>query len=203
MPIYIPMTIRNLKDGSKKPWLCECYPNGRTDKRIRKMFATKGEATTYELHLMKEVDDKPWMGSKPDSRRLSDIVALWYSHYGCTLVNGDVVIQKFRHMVQAMGNPVASAFSSKMYSDFRSKRMSGDLVFVEEWIPACARMTTSDVTRYSCCCQFAIAQTVLSSLLLTDQCSAFSHSYLDSKSKPSSATLSYTLTKTRKNRRDH
>ncbi|EPT2927108.1 phage integrase, partial [Vibrio vulnificus] len=126
------MSIRNLKDGSKKPWLCECYPNGRSGKRVRKKFATKGEATTYELHLMKEVDDKPWMGSRPDSRRLSDIVALWYSHYGCTLVNGDVVIQKFRHMVRAMGNPVASAFSSKMYSDFRSKRMSGDLVFVDE-----------------------------------------------------------------------
>ncbi|HAS8326954.1 TPA: site-specific integrase, partial [Vibrio vulnificus] len=102
------MSIRNLKDGSKKPWLCECYPNGRSGKRVRKKFATKGEATTYELHLMKEVDDKPWMGSRPDSRRLSDIVALWYSHYGCTLVNGDVVIQKFRHMVRAMGNPVAS-----------------------------------------------------------------------------------------------
>ncbi len=37
------MSIRNLKDGSKKPWLCECYPQGRTSKRIRKRFATKGE----------------------------------------------------------------------------------------------------------------------------------------------------------------
>ncbi|NTJ38798.1 hypothetical protein HQK29_13825 [Vibrio vulnificus] len=52
---------------------------------------------------MKEVDDNPCMGSKPDSRRLSDIVDLWYSHYGCTLVNGDVIIQKFHHMVKAMG----------------------------------------------------------------------------------------------------
>lgn len=47
-------------------------------------------------------------------------------------MNGDVIIQKFHHMVKAMGNPVASTFSSKMYSDFRSKRMSGDLVFVDE-----------------------------------------------------------------------
>ncbi|CAH8217210.1 hypothetical protein VAEKB19_4040001 [Vibrio aestuarianus] len=23
------MSVRNLKDGSKKPWLCECYPQGR------------------------------------------------------------------------------------------------------------------------------------------------------------------------------
>ncbi len=61
------MSIRNLKDGSKKPWLCECYPNGRRGKRVRKRFTTKGEAVAYELHLMKKMDDKPWMGSKPDS----------------------------------------------------------------------------------------------------------------------------------------
>lgn len=126
------MSIRNLKDGSQKSWLCECYPQDRAGKRVRKCFTTKGDATTYELHLMKEVDDKPWMGSKPDSPPLSDIVDLWYSHYGRTFVNGDVIIQKFHHMVKAMGNPVASTFSSKMYSDFRSKRMSGDLVFVDE-----------------------------------------------------------------------
>ncbi|MBF4390370.1 DNA integration/recombination/inversion protein, partial [Vibrio anguillarum] len=24
------MFFGNLKAGSKKPWLCECYPNGRT-----------------------------------------------------------------------------------------------------------------------------------------------------------------------------
>ncbi len=98
------MSIRNLKDGSQKSWLCECYPQGRAGKRVRKCFTTKGDATAYELHLMKEVDDNPCMGSKPDSRRLSDIVDLWYSHYGCTLVNGDVIIQKFHHMVKAMGN---------------------------------------------------------------------------------------------------
>ncbi|HAS8103151.1 TPA: hypothetical protein I7658_01920 [Vibrio vulnificus] len=39
-------------------------------------------------------------------------------------------------------------------------------------------MTTSDVTRCRCCCQFAIAQTVPSSLLSTDQCSTFRNSYL-------------------------
>ena len=42
------MSVRNLKDGNKKPWLCECYPQGRTGKRIRKRFATKGEAAAFE-----------------------------------------------------------------------------------------------------------------------------------------------------------
>ncbi|MBT0343348.1 site-specific integrase, partial [Vibrio campbellii] len=54
------MSVRNLKDGSTKPWICECYPNGRAGKRVRKKFATKGEAKAFELQTMKEIDDKPW-----------------------------------------------------------------------------------------------------------------------------------------------
>ena len=51
------MPVRNLKDGSKKPWLCECYPQGRTGKRVRKRFATKGETLAFEPFTMREVDD--------------------------------------------------------------------------------------------------------------------------------------------------
>ena len=64
------MTVRNLKDGSRLPWLCECYPNGRDGLRLRKKFATKGEATAFELHTMKAVDDKPWLGDRVDNRRI-------------------------------------------------------------------------------------------------------------------------------------
>lgn len=53
------MSVRNLKDGSKKPWICESYPNGRSGKRLRKRFATKGEAAGYERFVMREVEDKP------------------------------------------------------------------------------------------------------------------------------------------------
>lgn len=126
------MTVRNLKDNSKKPWLCECYPHGRQGKRIRKRFATKGEASAYELFLMKEVHDKPWLADKPDNRRLSDLIEVWYMHYGRTLTKGEQITQKFHHMINAMGNPVASTFDSRMYSNFRSKRMAGEILFVEE-----------------------------------------------------------------------
>ncbi|ODS04277.1 phage integrase [Vibrio scophthalmi] len=126
------MSIRNLKDGSKKPWQLELYPNGRDKKRIRKRFATKGEAAAYERYLAQEAEQKPWLGDKPDHRRLSHLIETWYDHYGRTLVNGDVIVQKFRHMVKAMGNPVASLFTSKIYSEYRSRRMSGVLVFVDE-----------------------------------------------------------------------
>ncbi|CAH7017856.1 Integron integrase [Vibrio chagasii] len=125
------MSIRNLKDGSTKPWICECYPNGRAGKRVRKKFATKGEAKAFELHTMKEVDDKPWMGDKPDHRRLSQLIELWYSHYGATLANGSVIHSKFLRMANAMGNPVATVFVAKTYSEFRSNRMSGQISFVD------------------------------------------------------------------------
>ena len=86
--LVLTMYISNLKDGSKKPWLCECYPNGRTGKRIRKKFATKGEAAAFERFTMKEVDDKPWMGIKPDNRRMSELLENWWTIHGNTLKSG-------------------------------------------------------------------------------------------------------------------
>ncbi|MGU3846479.1 phage integrase, partial [Vibrio diabolicus] len=95
-------------DGSKKPWLCECYPQGRAGKRVRKRFATKGEATAFELHLMKEVDDKPWLGTKPDHRRLSDLVDLWFKLHGKNLKSGDHTRLRLESMVLDLSNPIAS-----------------------------------------------------------------------------------------------
>ena len=57
------MAIRNLKDNSKKPWLCECYPQGREGKRIRKQFSTKGETIAFERFTMREIEDKPLLSN--------------------------------------------------------------------------------------------------------------------------------------------
>lgn len=46
------MSVRKQQDGS---WMCECYPHGRNGKRVRKKFPTKGEATSFERHIMQEV----------------------------------------------------------------------------------------------------------------------------------------------------
>ncbi|EDP59475.1 tyrosine-type recombinase/integrase [Vibrio sp. AND4] len=125
------MSIRNLKDGSKKPWLCQCFPNGRDAKRIRKRFATKGEAAAYEIYLLKQKDEKPWMAEKPDHRRLSKLIEIWFAHYGATLSNGQNIYSKFLKMAEAMGNPIASVFTSRIYSEFRSERMAGAINFVD------------------------------------------------------------------------
>ncbi|HFG1905184.1 TPA: site-specific integrase [Vibrio cholerae] len=118
------MSVRNLKDGSKKPWLCECYPQGREGKRVRKRFATKGEATAYESFIMREVDDKPWMGSKPDNRRLSELLETWWQVHGHTIKSGKVVYRKTALTIKELGDPIASTFTSKQYLAFRASRVS-------------------------------------------------------------------------------
>ncbi|GAL28588.1 phage integrase [Vibrio variabilis] len=126
------MAIRNLNDGSNKPWLCECYPHGRSGKRIRKRFATKGEASAYQRYLTNETNDKPWCEQKADNRRLSELVDLWFTSYGITLANGAIIKAKFHAMVLSMGNPLANTFNAKMYSEYRSNRMSGKINFVDK-----------------------------------------------------------------------
>ncbi|GIA04600.1 TPA: site-specific integrase [Vibrio cholerae] len=118
------MSVRNLKDGSKKPWLCECYPQGREGKRVRKRFATKGEATAYGNFIMREVDDKPWMGSKPDNRRLSELLETWWQVHGHTIKSGKVVYRKTALTIKELGDPIASTFTSKQYLAFRANRVS-------------------------------------------------------------------------------
>ncbi len=145
------MAIRNLKDNSKKPWLCECYPAGRNGNRIRKLFSTKGEAATFELYTMKEIDDKPWLGDKPEHRRLSQLIEAWFTMYGVNLSNGDVIYQKFIHMVTAMDNPVATSFSARTYADFRRKRMAGEISFVDaKWQKGAPSVATlnSELARF-------------------------------------------------------
>lgn len=63
------MSVRKIQEKIK-PWICECYPQGRKGKRIRKRFATKGEALAFEKFTMAEVNEKPWLGDKKDLRTL-------------------------------------------------------------------------------------------------------------------------------------
>ncbi len=54
------MTVRKTKEGE---WICDLRPNGVKGKRIRKKFATKGEALSYEKFISNELEDKPWLNS--------------------------------------------------------------------------------------------------------------------------------------------
>ncbi|MEK1977947.1 tyrosine-type recombinase/integrase [Vibrio parahaemolyticus] len=116
------MSVRKLEDGNKKPWLCECYPQGRNGSRKRKRFATKGEALAYEKFLMKEVDDKPWLGESKDLRTLQDLVELWHKLHGQHLKSAEKVYPRLCTIVEELGNPFAIKFTAKDFVHWRSSR---------------------------------------------------------------------------------
>ena len=104
------MAIRNLKDNSKKPWLCECYPQGREGKRIRKRFSTKGEAIAFERFTMREIEDKPWLGQKEDNRRLTDLIKYWKLAHGMTLSNGEKIYSLLMLMTKIQDSHIFTNF---------------------------------------------------------------------------------------------
>ncbi|WP_145562294.1 phage integrase [Yersinia aldovae] len=117
------MTVRKLPVGK---WLCECYPSGAGGKRIRKQFATKGEALAFERFTMDEVDDKPWLGEKEDRRTLKSLIDSWYSAHGSTLSDGLKRQGAMHHAYECMNKPLANEFSAQLFSRYREKRLNGE-----------------------------------------------------------------------------
>ena len=102
-------------------------------RRVRKQFATKGEALAFERHKMDEADTKPWLGESVDRRTLKDVVELWFKLHGKSLTAGEHVYDKLVLMVDALGNPLASDLSSKLFAHYRDKRLTGEIYFSEKW----------------------------------------------------------------------
>lgn len=123
------MTVRNLKDGSKNPWIAECYPDGRLGPRKRKKFTTKGEALNWESWLMDEAKQGPWEKSKKqsDDRNLSDLIKIWHGQHGQTLADGERRYRKLLWMASALNDPIATKFTAKDFAAYREKRLEGEL----------------------------------------------------------------------------
>lgn len=118
------MSIRKQPNGR---WLCECYPCGRNGKRVRKQFATKGEATAFETFTMDEVNKKPWLGEKEDRRHLSELIELWHSLYGRTLADPKRMLAKLHIICNALSDPIASELTAGDFTKYREARLKGDV----------------------------------------------------------------------------
>ena len=121
------MSVRKTEDGNKKPWLCDVRPNGRNGKRIRKRFATKGEAMAYEKFVLKETDDKPWLGEKSQTRSLLDMIDLWQDRHGQSLAHSKYTYNKLKVMGIAMGDPLYHMFTPAMFTEYRTQRLAGEI----------------------------------------------------------------------------
>lgn len=113
------MAIRKNPAGG---WICELYPNGAKGKRIRKKFATKGEALAFEQYTVQN----PWQEEKEDRRTLKDLIDSWYSAHGITLKDGLKRQLAMHHAFECMGEPLARDFDAQMFSRYREKRLNGE-----------------------------------------------------------------------------
>lgn len=118
------MAVRKTESGE---WVCDLRPNGAKGKRIRKKFATKGEALSYEKYIIQEMEDKPWVAEKQANRRLDAVIEQWHSLYGRTLSDSDRMMSKLKAICAGMGNPIASQITAADFSSYREGRLKGTI----------------------------------------------------------------------------
>lgn len=79
------MAITKQPDGT---WKLDMRVAGRDSRHVRKVFTTKTEALGYEHYILKEVDDKPWLGNATqDNRSLWEIMQRWHDLHGQQLAD--------------------------------------------------------------------------------------------------------------------
>lgn len=118
------MTVKKLNDGE---WICDLRPSGVKGKRIRKKFATKGEALAYEKFILTQISDKPWMGEKQDNRKLSELIVIWHNLYGRTLSDANRMMSKLEAICTGLGDPIASKLTAADFSLYREGRLKGEI----------------------------------------------------------------------------
>ncbi|MEQ4672209.1 tyrosine-type recombinase/integrase [Providencia manganoxydans] len=113
------MAVRKLPSGK---WICECYPNGRNGGRIRKQFATRGEALSFERKL--QPNDSA-SGSTKQALKLSELVERWYEMHGKTLNSGSSRKSKLDAICWRLGDPYITEFDKNMFAVYRENRLKG------------------------------------------------------------------------------
>ncbi|WP_370974467.1 phage integrase [Enterobacter wuhouensis] len=113
------MTVRKNPAGG---WICELYPNGAKGKRIRKKFATKGEALAFEQYTVQN----PQQEEKEDRHTFKERADSWYSAHGITLKDSLKRQLAMDHAFECMGEPLARDFDAQMFSRYREKRLKDE-----------------------------------------------------------------------------
>ena len=118
------MSIKRADSG----WLVDAQPGGRGEKRYRKTFNTKAEALAWEAWLKTQVNqNSEWKPDKRDTRKLSELVELWFSQHGQGLRSGVNTKSRLLHLCEALGNPVADRFTVEMFAAYRTKRIEAGI----------------------------------------------------------------------------
>ncbi len=95
------------------------------DKRVRKKLSTKSEALALENYTLQKIEDAPWLGEGKDTRKLSDLVQLWFDRHGIMLNDGEKRRKSMLWASECMGSPLATEFNAQLFTIYRSKHLDG------------------------------------------------------------------------------
>lgn len=118
------MTITKQDNGQ---YLVDVRPQGRSGKRIRKRFATKGEAQQFERWAIATQNNKEWLDKPADRRTLAEFIELWWKYKGQSLKTGAQAKLHLINIADALGNPLASKMTKGMFSDYRAEQIKRGL----------------------------------------------------------------------------
>lgn len=105
-------------------WLADVQPGGRGSKRYRKTFKTQAEAKVWESWIKTQINsDSAWTPEKRDTRKLSKLAEYWYDNHGKELRAGEDTYKRIKAAVEAMNDPIASAFTVARFTKYRAGRL--------------------------------------------------------------------------------
>jgi integrase len=118
------MSIKKTPQG----WLVDEQPGGRGGKRFRKTFTIKAEAQQWQAWLKTQVTQAPdWQPEKRDTRKLSELIELWFSHHGSGLKAGANTYSRLKLACAAMGDPLADRFTVNTFATYRTERLAAGI----------------------------------------------------------------------------
>ena len=107
--------------------MVDVRPQGRNGKRIRKRFATKGEAQRFERWVIATQNNKEWLDRPTDHRTLVDFIELWWRYKGQSLKTGAQAKLHLLNIADAFGNPLGSKVTESMFADYRAEQLQRGL----------------------------------------------------------------------------
>ncbi len=113
---------------SPSGWLVDIQPAGRGGKRYRKTFKVKADALRWETAIKaKATDDPTFQLPRKDTRRLSELIQLWYDLHGINLKSSGDTYRRLMALTHALGDPLAYLLSAKHFAEYRAKRIAEGL----------------------------------------------------------------------------
>jgi len=114
------MTVKKIDSG----FIVDVRPDGRNGKRYRKKFNTKAEALKFEKFILSQHHNKEWLDKPKDTRRISELIPLWYKHHGSQLKTGSIDLKRINLVNLLMGDPRVCDINNKFIAEFAAKRLT-------------------------------------------------------------------------------